>query len=263
MMDVSAAQCQAAIDQLQAGLGDLRVQLTRIGPAARAAASRPFMPPGVADALLSVGEKLKEIGSWLLEKITELLEGAAAPGVFAWKAYEWENVRGAASGVAVDLRPEVLQAGRMWHGEAEQAYARQIPPQGAAASRVAAIADKTATSLAICAAAGAAFYVALGVIVAKFIIAMTAAIAAFGSVVFSWAGLAIVVEEAGVNTGMVIAAVATLTALLAAQAQQLAILHGEAVDVSAFPGGKWPNARSVEFSDGTVLDADADWSLRG
>jgi uncharacterized protein YukE len=206
-MNVSAAQCQAAIDQLKTGLGDLNVELNRIGPAARAAASQPLLPPWVADALTAVGQKLQEIGSWLLDKITELLKGAAAPGFFADKAYDWEDVRGAASGVAGDLAPEVLQAGRVWHGEAEQAYARQIPPQGAAATRIAAIADKTAVSLGICAAAGAAFYVALGVIVFKLISATVAAIAAFGSVVFSWAGLLIIVEEVGVDTGMVVAQV--------------------------------------------------------
>jgi hypothetical protein len=127
---------------------------------------------------------------------------------------------------------------------------------------VGAIADKTAGSLTTCAAAGLIFYVALGVIVVKFILATITAIAALGSVVFSWAGAALIVEEAGVNTGMIIAAVAGLSAVLGAQASQMAVLHGEASDGSAFPGGRWPNATTSQFSDATVTDGDADWSLR-
>lgn len=261
-MDIGAAQCQAAIDQLNVGLADLSAQLGRIGPAAQAAAGQPLMPPWLADAVLAVGEKLKELGSWLLDKITELLKGAAAPVLFAFKAYDWQSLRGTASEVVDGLRPEALEVGRVWHGEAADAYARQIPPQGEAAARIAAIAEKTAVSLGLCVAAATAFYVALGVIVVKFIAAMVAAIAAFGSVVFSWAGLAIIVEEAGVNTGMVVAAVTTLAAVLAAQAKEMATLHGEASDVSAFPGGHWPNARADRFSDATVRDGDADWSLQ-
>jgi uncharacterized protein YukE len=261
-MDVSAAQCQAAIDQLNVGLADLSAQLGRIGPAAQAAAAQPLLPPWLSDAVVAVGEKLKELGSWLLDKITELLEGAAAPFLFAAKAYDWQSLRGTASQVVGGLQPEQLEVGRVWHGEAAEAYARQIPPQGEAADRIAAIAEKTAISLGLCVTAAVAFYVALGVILYKFIFAMVAAIAAFGSVVFSWAGLAIIVEEAGVNTGMVVAAVSGLAAVLAAQAKEMATLHGEASDMSAFPGGHWPNARADRFSDATVRDGDADWSLQ-
>ncbi|MGC4749923.1 hypothetical protein ACLQ28_30315 [Micromonospora sp. DT201] len=60
----------------------------------------------------------------------------------------------------------------------------------------------------------------------------------------------------------IIAAVGALVAVLGAQASQMVVLHGEAIDVSAFPGGKWPNATPSQFSDATVKDGDADWSLQ-
>ena len=48
---------------------------------------------------------------------------------------------------------------------------------------------------------------ALGVIIAQLIASFVAALAALGSVVFSWAGLALIVGEAGITTGMIVAAV--------------------------------------------------------
>jgi hypothetical protein len=55
---------------------------------------------------------------------------------------------------------------------------------------------------------------------------------------------------------------AALTALLGAQASQMTVLHGEAVDGGVFPHGHWPDATTTNFSDATVTDGDADWSLR-
>lgn len=115
----------------------------------------------------------------------------------------------------------------------------------------------------ICAAAGLAFYLALGIIVVKFIVAMVGVIVALGSVAFSWAGVALAVEEAGVNTGLIIAAVTTLTAVLGAQAQQMVTLHGEAVDASTFPGGRWPDPTTGSYHDGSVQDGTANWSYAG
>jgi hypothetical protein len=42
----------------------------------------------------------------------------------------------------------------------------------------------------------------------------------------------------------------------------MVVLHGEAIDASTFPAGHWPNATPAQFSDATVTDGDADWSLQ-
>jgi hypothetical protein len=102
---------------------------------------------------------------------------------------------------------------------------------------------------------------ALGVIVVKFIAAAVAVIAALGSIALSWAGLLLIVEEAGVNTGLIIAAVASLTALLGAQASQIAVMHGESIDNSVFPSGRWPESTAGTFSDWSVLGGGAPWQL--
>ena len=78
---------------------------------------------------------------------------------------------------------------------------------------------------------------------------------------FSWAGLALTIEEASINTAAILTAVGALLAVLGAQAKEMTSLHGDAVDKNAFPGGAWPNATPGNFSDATVKDGDADWSF--
>lgn len=42
----------------------------------------------------------------------------------------------------------------------------------------------------------------------------------------------------------------------------MTVLHGEAVDMSMFPGQHWPDPATANYRDATVTDGDADWSLR-
>jgi hypothetical protein len=259
----SEAQFQAAVAKINSGLGDLSAKIGEIGPAAEAGLDHFYIPEPVKAAVRWLAEKAISLAKSIWDKIVEVAKGIAAPVLFFTYAFDWEDVRGLASGVTGELKPEVLTASQRWHGTAAGAYGKIIKPQGDAANKIATIADKTAVALGICAAAGLAFYVAIGVILVKFIIAMVGVVAALGSVAFSWAGVALAVEEAGVNTGLIIAAVATLTALLGAQAQQMVGLHGEAVDRGFFPGGHWPDPTTGSYNDGTVTDHDADWSLVG
>ena len=261
-MEFSEEQYRAAIEKIRYGLTELNAKIQQIPGAANAAVASPDMPESVRNAVIWLTRKMVDILTSVVNKIVELLKGAAAPIFMFRSAYGWQEVRGLASSVVGNLRPEALRVNRYWTGVANDAYNRAVKPQSDAAAKVGAIAERTSTSLNVCAAAGLAFYVALGVIVVKFIAAAVAVIAALGSIVLSWAGLALIVEEAAVNTGMIIAAVAALTALLGAQASQIAVLHGEAIDTSAFPGGRWPESTRDTFSDATVLDGDAKWSLR-
>jgi hypothetical protein len=65
-----------------------------------------------------------------------------------------------------------------------------------------------------------------------------------------------------IGSQLVIAtAIATLTAFLGTQATSMISLHGEAVDVSKFPDGRWPRSNTSTYGDATVTDGDADWSL--
>jgi hypothetical protein len=241
-MGFSLAQYQAAIDKLEKGMDDILTKTEQTMPAARAAADRWYIPGFVADAIIWCGKKIVELAKWLWNKFVELLKGAAAPIMFFKYAMDWQDIRGDASKVQGTVHWDALKVLRTWEGEAEDDYAKAIRGQSPAAGRIVALADKVSMALAICAAAGLAFYLALAAIAVKFIAAMITAIAAFGTAVFSWAGLALVVEEAGVNATLIWAAVGALSALLGAQAHQMAAVKGEAVDASTFPGGQWPKA---------------------
>ena len=260
-MDFSVAQYQATIDKINAGMQDLSGKIGQVAPAANAAVNHWYIPDFVKDAIIWCAEKIIDLAKWIWDKFVELLKGAAAPVYMFQHALEWQDVKGMATGVQGVLRADQLGADDHWKGAASDAYVAAIKPQSEAAGKIGTIADRTAQALIISAVASLAFYVALGVILIKFIAAMVAAIAAFGSAVFSWAGAAIIVEEAGVNTALITAAVTTLLAALGAQAQQLTVLKGELVDGSAFPGGQWPDATTGNYSDATVTDGDADWSF--
>jgi hypothetical protein len=248
-MTFSQAQFQEVVNKINRGMDDISNKMTQVPAAANDAMNQPSIPDFMKDAIKWCADKIVELATWIWNKIKEVMEGVAAPVTFFSYAFDWEDVRGIANGVAGQLKAQALPTTRtqVWTGPSATAYGKIIQPQGDAAAKIATISDKTATALQICAAAGLMFYVAIGVIIVKFIAAMVAAIAAFGSGAFSPAGLAIVVEEAGVNTAMITAAVSGLVAALGAQAQQMVGLHGEAIDNSTFPGGRWPDPTTGAF----------------
>lgn len=261
-MDFSKAQFESLLADISAGMDDLSLRLDQIEPAAIAAADRWYIPAGVADSIIWLGRETVEVGRKVLNFLKDLLKGATAPIFMFMDAWDWMDVRGSASGIASALTEQHLVVDNSdWSGKARDAYVSSVASHREAATRISSIASSTSGHLLACAAAGAAFYTTLAVVLAKLIAAAIEAIAAFGSAVFSWAGAAIVLEEAGVNTAIIATAITTLSAFLAAQATSMVNLHGEAVDNSAFPGGKWPSPNSSTYSDATVKDGDADWSL--
>lgn len=260
-MGFSEAQFQAAVDKINTGMTEMSGKMNQVMPAAQSAMDHFYIPGFVKDAVFALCEKLVDIAKSLWDKFVELLKGVAAPVMFFKYAWDWMDVRGVASTVAGQLKPEALTVDEHWKGTAADRYNTAIKPQSEAAEKVGVIAEKTAISLGVCAVAGCAFYVALGVIIYQFIAALIAAIAAVGTIIFSWAGLAMVVADAGITAGMVIAAVTTLGAVLTAQAAQMVVLHGDSIDNSKFPGGKWPDSTTGNYNDATVTDGDADWSF--
>lgn len=248
MVAFSNAQFQETVNKLNNGMDQLSNKIAEVPPAANAAMDHWYIPGFIKDAIRWLAEKITELATWIWNKIKEVLAGIAAPVSFFSYAFDWQDIRGIASGVTGRLKPEAMAATRSWTSPAGATYGKIIKPQGDAANKISTISDKTATALQICAGIGLTFYVAIAVILLKFIAAMVTAIAAFGSGVFSWAGAALVVEEAGVNSGLIWAAIGALTAALGTQAQQLVGLHGEAIDNSTFPGGHWPDPITGAYS---------------
>ncbi|WP_092556010.1 hypothetical protein [Actinoplanes derwentensis] len=265
----SQAQYEAVIDEIDGGTKTLQAKLAEVKPAAREATDHWWIDPMAAQVINWIADKTVEIGTAMLDWILDVLKGATAPIWMFIDAYKWADLRGAANGVSTDLSMQNLVIDDSdWSGKARESYLVVAGAQASAAARVGSIATTTSATLVGCATAGLLFYTAVAAVLVKLIAATVTAIAAFGSAVFSWAGAALVIEEAGFNTAVLGGAAATLGAFLAAQAAAMAVLHGDAVDPAGFPSGAnggspaWPTSNTAQYSDATVNDEDADWSLQ-
>jgi len=262
-MTFSTAQFEATLAEIESGMATFSANLGKIPPAAQRATDHWYITDAVAEGITWLATKTVEIGQDILNWFIDLLKGAVAPIYMAIDGFKWLEIRGEANLVAANLTDQNLAIDNSeWSGDAREAYGTAVGAQAAAASRIGSIATSTSANLLTCALAGAAFYLTLAGVLAKLIAATITIIAAYASAAFSWAGAALMLEEAGVNTAIIGTALATVTAFVGAQVTALALLHGDAVDPSSFPNKVWPTSNSAQYSDGTVKDDDADWSLK-
>ncbi|HYS40695.1 MAG TPA: hypothetical protein VEO01_34205, partial [Pseudonocardiaceae bacterium] len=56
------------------------------------------------------------------------------------------------------------------------------------------------------------------------------------------------IGEAGISAGYITAAVVALVTMLGDQVKEMTTLHGQAVDESTFPGGRWPNPNTGSYN---------------
>lgn len=228
-----------------------------------------LIPANVISWSIEAANSFMACCSAFLGKCGEFLHGIAMPVMALVKMWDWNDVQREAARISEATDPSSnleMQVHNRWKGPAATAYSEAIKPQSGKALRISQSAGKVSTSLGLVGAAGLAFYVALGLILVKFIIGCVAVIAAFGSVAFSWAGLLLAIEEGAINTGMVVAAVTALTACLAVQVQQASSIKAD-LD-SAFPTGSWPSAATSGYSDASMgrdsvgPQDDSDWRLQ-
>ncbi|WP_250000232.1 hypothetical protein [Actinoplanes sp. M2I2] len=251
------------ITEIEAGLKTFEGQLAQVVPAANSATNHWYVPPPVAQGFKWIAEKTVEVGTAILNWFLDLLKGAVAPIFMFVDSWRWMDIKGKANGVSTDLTAQNLVVDDTdWSGTARDAYLAAAGAQSAAAARVGSIAGATSLNLLACAGAGLAFYIVLAGVLAKLIAALAVSIAGMSSGIFTAPGIALFLEEAGVNTAIVVTAVSTLAAFLGAQVTAMITLHGDAVDPTSFPNGVWPKANAGQYSDATVKDGDADWSLR-
>lgn len=257
----SEAQYRAVVDALRAGMEDLSGRLAGVSAAARAAAAQPYVPPPLAAAMVTAGDRIVEAIGAVMDTIVDVMRGFGAPVVLFLDGLDWLETKRAATQVQGVLRVDQLPVADRWKGSAADRYAVAVRGQSDAAGRIGAIADRTATALLVCASAGLAFYAAIGFIVVKLIVAAVAAIVAFGSVVFSWSGALYVLAEASVSSATITTLVVALAALVGSQVVQLGGLIGELSDNGVFRAGHWPSATTEAYRDATVTDGDAEWSF--
>jgi len=244
----SQAQFEATIRDIQDAMAMFENNLGKMEPAAAAATDHWYIPDAIADDIRWLAQQTVAWGKKFLDWLLDLLKGVAAPVYMFIDSWQWSDIKGTAISVAEELSAQNLVVDdSTWAGDARDAYVAAAGAQAAAAARIGSIADKTTTVLLTCAAAGLAFYLALALVLVKLIAASITAIAAFGTAVFSGVGAGIILEEAGVNTGIVVAALAALTTCLGAQATAMINLHSEAVNPASFPGGHWPDPRTATY----------------
>ncbi|GIH10645.1 hypothetical protein Rhe02_87120 [Rhizocola hellebori] len=169
---------------------------------------------------------------------------------------KWFEIRNLANGVAVKLNNPQDRLGTHWEGPAAAKYFTVVTPQMDAAKRVAAMADKTATSLQSMVTHGIAFMVALAT-------ALTVVIGGLITLIVGLAGgVTAPIGAAGLLTalGAAVALTAAFANFVAQQDTAGSALEFEATNPIGFaPGPVWPQAAAVS-QDVTAHDGDAaDW----
>lgn len=260
-MDFDAAAHDRAVDMIRARLAEIPTRVTAVRAAASAAANQPLVPGPIATAMLDVAAQIGTVATEIVDKIVELLEGVAAPVMLFGYAGAWTDIIGRASDVQGRLKVDQLPVRAHWKGLACDRYVAAVASQSGAAGRVAGMAGAVPLALGACAAAGLAFYVVVGVILVKVIEGLVVSVAAFASEAFSWAGVLLGLGAVEIGASLLIAAVTTLVALLGAQAVQLNNMRAGLLDHSQFPGGHWPRSVVDTYTDATVTDGDAKWSV--
>ena len=243
-MSFSVAEFQSVVDKINAGMDDISAKMDEIPKVANSTIDHWYIPDFVAEGIVWLAEKMLDLAQKIWDKVVEVLKGVAAPVYFFTYAMDLNDVSTNAERIVANLGDADMAGSEDWSGKGADAYRRQLSPQRDAAAELGHIAEQMKSSLIVASVAGLGFYLGLGVIIVKFIAAMVAAIAALGSVVFSWAGAGLIV----------------LLALLGGQVKEMGSLQN-AASSDKFPGGRWPKGHSGQYSDASVKDGDNDWSL--
>lgn len=220
-------------------------------------------PVGVLSAPV-VATVLRQALSYLADinlKVSMFMAEASLAPRLRLAAVEWTHIRAEVTAVAGALSPASRQAQLHWRGAAADAYQAIVPAHAGAASRLGIVADAIQYGLGWSASAVATLYARLLATVLAGLAAISAALAA-----------AIASKSVAAVVFVFTAAAALLIALgdlfvdAVRSGGQAATFMTDALsemrDNSVFPEGRWPAPQNGTFSDATVLDGDADWSLR-
>lgn len=136
-MEFSKGQFEALIADLRSGLEEFSAHIEQVGPVAMAAANRWYVPADARDAIIWLANKTIEIGKDLIDLFIDLVKGATAPIFMFSDAWQWMDVRGAATGVASALSAQHLTVDDSdWSGRARDAYVSVANGQSAAAEKI-------------------------------------------------------------------------------------------------------------------------------
>ncbi|MFE6922754.1 hypothetical protein ACFVAV_17075 [Nocardia sp. NPDC057663] len=261
-MEFSIDQFEQIVEGIEKKLDELRVDIDSTPKIVSSAVDHWWVNDAMEAAIRWCGDKIVEFATWVIDTIVDLLKGVAAPIYLAVTSYDWLSIRGDASQVASNVDPVVLKSSSEWQGAAQFAYRNAATAHNAAAKRISDIGKDAAVALGASAAAGLVFYAGILAVAVKAAVAVTTALGGIASGVFSWAGVALIAEEAIADPAMITALVAGITAVLGAQVTSLLALKATATGNEIWPGGKWPDASTSTFDNGTRLDGTAEWSVK-
>lgn len=266
MSTFSLTEFQTCEKGLSDGLQTLGLKLNLLDQAIVGFKGSPWIPDVLEEPIKEAGRAIWDALKKVYETIKDLVASIWAPVTLYQRSTDWTDLRSVSSAVEADLTPEALSTDTLWYGSAAEAYRKVIPLQQSATSWVSTAEDTLSSSLLSTAAAGLVFYLALAALLVKLIAAAVAAIAAFGSAVFSWAGLLIILEEVGVDSLTVMILVAELTSYIAGEWTGKSGISSVTSDNSSFPGASngerlWPRGATESYSDATVTDGTASWSI--
>ncbi|AEV86666.1 hypothetical protein ACWT_5649 [Actinoplanes sp. SE50] len=259
----SVAQFEAVIAEINQGKQTYDAKIAQVIPAADHLASQWWVADVIAEAIHYLAKETVDLATEIGNFILDLLKGCGAPIFMFRDSWTWTDIKSGFSAVSTQLTTQNLVVDdSKWAGDAKDAYLTVAEAQSAAAGRLSSIAGNTSNSLLECAIAGSAFYLTVAAVLAKLIVAAAASVAAFSSAIFSEIGAMIFLEEGGVNITALATAAGLLSGFLGDQARVMISLHSDSSDPANFPGGMWPRTNASAFSDATVKDGDADWSLK-
>jgi uncharacterized protein YukE len=178
------------------------------------------------------------------------------PNVLLEMAPKWLLIRDQANAVAVAIAGPDQRMQRNWNGPAASAYYGVVPGQVAAASRVAAVAEKANASLNDMATAGKTFNTALAAAQVEIALGLVGVVAAMkkGSIAgLIAAGAALLKGEQGIKTALEI--------LLLAEQKAGPLIEGEVTNPVGFATGPtWPKAAASISHHVTAADGNpAEW----
>lgn len=194
------------------------------------------------DRIVDAIELLRKAINAVIQFIVECLKGALAPILFFKRGADWHNnVKGPMKRYAASVAPDKLLSSDQWEGAAGNRYREATADQKTAGDACATIGSQMGTNLIVCAGGGLAFYVTLGICVAKIITAITAAAAASTTVVAAPAAAAGAGAVSAATIAEITAACAGLAAFLGTQATTISNVSSA---FSEFPYSQWPSGTS-------------------
>lgn len=236
----SEATFSATISKISDCLPDINTKLGEVTSAVSGLLSNPLIRGWLADKVNWAMEKIRAAVSTLVDKLKELLEGAAAPIIFFKRGWTWSNdVHAPMKDLKAAVSEDQLIDEDSWDGVGYRAYKKAVKDQSEAANAVGDIGSSMQFHLTTCAVAGTVFYAALLGIAIKFVAGLVAAAGAASTGVGAPPAVAGAAVDVGITAAEVGVLVAALIALLAAQGTNV---NSTKNALDSFPGAEWPNA---------------------